>query len=175
MDITTFLIDLLKYLLAGCMVVSLANWLYWTQYNRYAFKLKMLEKRQASAKAVLPLRLQAYERLVLFVERIDPANLVVRVHEPGLLAADFEQRLIDEIRAEYQHNVTQQLYVNDVAWSVTKQLKDNTVALIRNAGAGLSASADAKELGTVLLGHVAALDENPYELGRKTIKNELMG
>ena len=175
MDISAFLIDLVTYVLAGCIVVCLANWLYWTKYNSYAFKLKMLERRQAVDKEMLPLRLQAYERLILFVERIDPANLVVRVHEQGLTAADFEQRLIHEIRAEYQHNVTQQLYVNEAAWAVAKQLKDNTVALIRNTGGGLAASADAKELGTVLLTHVAALEENPYELARKAIKNELMG
>jgi len=175
MDITAFLIDFLKYVLAGCVVVSLANWMYWTKYNSYAFKLKVLENRQASNKEVLPLRLQAYERLILFVERIDPTNLVIRVHEQDLSAADFEQRLIQEIRAEYQHNVTQQLYVSHAAWAVTKQLTDHTVALIRNAGAGLPTTADAKELGKVLLGHVAALDENPYDLARTTIKNELMG
>lgn len=175
MDITAFSIDLIKYALAGCIVVSLANWMYWTKYNSYTFKLKLLEKKHASNKDILPLRLQAYERLILFVERINPANLLVRLHEQGLSAADFEQRLIDEIRAEYQHNVTQQLYVSDAAWSVTKQLKDNTVALIRNAGMGLQVSTSAKELGAILLGHVAALDENPYELALKAIKSELMG
>lgn len=175
MDITAFSIDLIKYVLAGCIVASLANWMYWTKYNTYAFKLKILEKKHASNKDILPLRLQAYERLILFVERINPASLLVRLLEQDLSAADFEQRLVNDIRAEYQHNVTQQLYVSDAAWSVTKQLKDNTVALIRNAGTGLQASASAKELSTMLLRHIAALDENPYELALKTIKSELMG
>ena len=174
MDITAFSIEVIKYALAGCIVASLANWMYWTKYNSYAFKLKILEKKQASNKEILPLRLQAYERLILFVERINPVNLLVRLLEQDLSAADFEQRLINEIRAEYQHNVTQQLYVSDTAWSVTKQLKDNTVALVRNAGMGLQASANAKELSTVLLGHIAALEENPYELALNTIKSELM-
>lgn len=175
MDITVFFIDLIKYALAGCVVVSLANWMFWTKYGSYTFRLKMLEKKHASDKDILPLRLQAYERLILFVERISPVNMLVRLHEQDLSAADFEQHLISEIRAEYQHNVTQQLYVSDVAWSVISQLKDNTVALIRNAGMGLQAAASAKDLSTVLLGHIAALDDNPYELALKTIKNELMG
>ncbi len=174
MDIAVFSIDLIKYVLAGGIVVSLANWMFWKKYNAHAFRLKMLEKKHAASKDLLPMRLQAYERLILFVERIDPVNMVVRLHEQDLSATEFEYRLVSEIRAEYQHNCTQQLYVSDVAWSVTKQLKDNTVALIRNAGVGLPAGAGARELGNVLLGHIASLEENPYQLALKTIKNELL-
>jgi hypothetical protein len=175
MDIIAFSIDVVKYVLAGCMVVGLANWMFWKKYNGYTFRLKMLEQKHAAKKDILPLRLQAYERLILFAERINPANLLVRLHQQGTDAEEFEQRLINEIRAEYEHNITQQLYVSDVAWSVTRQLKDNTVALIRNAGKGLQANASAKELSTVLLSHIAALDGNPYEIAVRTIKNELMG
>src|SRR5690606_7484094 len=120
-------------------------------------RFKMLEARYAAKKEVLPLRLQAYERLVLLVERINPANMLLRLLEPGLSAKDFQHVLIDEIRAEYQHNITQQLYVSDTTWAVTKRIKDNTVALIRNAGAGLPATASAKELSTVILAHIAEL------------------
>ncbi|MGK6351808.1 hypothetical protein [Parapedobacter sp. DT-150] len=175
MDIALFLIDLLKYILAGCVIIGVANWMYWTKYNNHVFRLKLLEERHAARKELQPLRLQAYERLVLFAERINPSNLLLRVHEPGLSAADFQQLLVNEIRAEYQHNITQQLYVSDAAWSIVKQLKDNTVALIRNAGAGLPASAGAKVFSEVVLAHIATLDESPYALAVKTIKSELEG
>lgn len=175
MDIASFLIDLFKYILAGCMVVGVANWLFWAKYNSHLFRLKALEARHAAKKEVLPLRLQAYERVVLLIERINPANMVLRLLEPSLNAKDFEHLLIEEIRAEYQHNVTQQLYVSDVTWSITGRIKENTVALIRNAGLGLPATAGAKELSTVILAHIAELDENPYDLALKTIKNELGG
>ncbi|SFB93234.1 hypothetical protein SAMN05421747_102185 [Parapedobacter composti] len=174
-DIISFFIDVLKYTLAGCAVVGVANLIFWPKYNNQVFRLKVLDARHASQKEVLPLRLQAYERLVLFVERINPSNLLVRLHEPGLKAVDFQHMLLNEIRAEYQHNITQQLYVSDTAWAVTKQLKDQTIALIRNAVAGLPDTASAKELSTVLLNHVAAMEENPYSLALKTIKNELAG
>ncbi len=175
MDIASFSLDLFKYILAGCAVAGIANWMFWTKYNNHVFRLKMLEARHAAKKEVLPLRLQAYERLVLLIERINPAHAAVRLHQPGLGASKFEQLLIEEIRAEYQHNITQQLYVSDVAWSVTERVKDNTVALIRNAATGLSAGATAKELSTVLLAHIAALDANPYDMALKTIKSELVG
>ena len=175
MDIITFFIDIIKYIVAGSVVVAVANWLFWPQYNSRALRLKSLDMARDVKKEVLPLRLQAYERVVLLVERINPSNMLVRLHQPSLSALDFQHILFNEIRSEYQHNITQQLYVSDLAWSVTKQLKDNTVALIRNAMSTLPAAASAKELSSVLLKHIAEMDENPYELALKTIKNELPG
>lgn len=175
MDIALFSLDIFKYVLAGCAVAGVANWMFWTKYNSHAFRLKALEVQHAAKKDVLPLRLQAYERLVLLIERMNPAHAAVRLHDPDLDAKAFEHLLIEEIRAEYQHNLTQQLYVSDMAWSVTQRVKDNTVALIRNAGAHLSQDATAKEFSAVLLKHIAALDENPYDMALKTIKSQLTG
>ncbi len=174
-DIATFFIDLIKYILAGSVVVVVANWFFWPRYDSRVFRLKSLDIKRDIRKELLPLQLQAYERIVLFIERINPSHMLVRLHEPNLSALDFQQLLLNEIRSEYQHNITQQLYVSDIAWSVTKQLKDNTVSLIRNAVAGLPATANAKELSTVLLTHIANMDENPYDLALKTIKSELPG
>lgn len=175
MDITSFAIDLIKYVLAGCVVAGVANWLFWTKYNSHLFRTKMLEARQAARKEIMPLRLQARERLVLLTERINPVNLLVRLYQPGMLAVEFQQLLIADIQAEFQHNITQQLYVGDAAWSVVKQLKENTIALVRNAATDLPASAEAKELSSVVLAHLAKLAENPYDLALKAIKNELAG
>lgn len=173
MDITGFLTDLIKYILAGSVVLSIALWMFWSRYNSHSFRLKMLDMKRDTKKELLPLKLQAYERLILFVERINPLNMIVRLHESGLDAQGFQQLLVSEIRAEYQHNVTQQLYVSDQAWAVTQQLKDQTIALIRNATSGLPATADAKALGTAILSHLSKLEEDPYSLALKAIKNEL--
>ncbi len=173
MDIASFAIEFVKYALAGSLVVGLANWMFWSKYNAHVFKMKLLESRREANKQLLPLRLQAYERLVLFVERLDPNNLLLRLHIPGLSAVDFQEALLAEIRAEFQHNVTQQLYVSDVAWSVVRRLKEDTIALIRNGGSGLSATATANELIKILLAHIAEQEENPYHLALKAIKSEL--
>ncbi|WP_257666152.1 DUF7935 family protein [Parapedobacter tibetensis] len=175
MDIIAFLVDLIKYILAGSVVVGMANWFFWPKYNNHVFRLKSLDINRDFKKELLPLRLQAYERIVLFIERINPSHLLVRLLEPNMSAVDFQRILFNEIRSEYQHNITQQLYVSDTAWSVTTQIKDNTVALIRNAMAGLPATASAKDLSTILLAHIAEMDENHYDLTLKTIKNEMVG
>jgi len=175
MDYTSFFLDLAKYIIAGTVVAAIANWMFWPKYNSHTFRLKMLDNKQADGKELLPLRFQAYERLILLIERINPVNMVVRLHDAGLSAADFQQLLVSEIRVEFQHNVTQQLYVSDTAWVIARQLKDKTVALIRNAAGSLPASATAKELSKILLSHLAEMDEDPYEIALRAIKNELVG
>lgn len=173
MDITVFLIDLLKYTLAGSLVLGVAYWAFWPRYNQHTFRLKLLEMKRETKKEMLPLRLQAYERIVLFAERINPVNLVVRLHEPGLSAQDFQQLLLREIRSEYEHNITQQLYVSDQAWAVIRQLKEQTMALVRNTVAGLPDTATAKELSTTMLSHLAQLEDDPYRAALRAIKSEL--
>jgi|SRR5690606_907972 len=173
MDITAFFIDVVKFALSGCFVIAAAYAIFWPRYNHHIFRLKMLEVTRDTKKELLPLRLQAYERIVLFVERINPVNMVIRLHESNLNVPDFQQLLIHEIRTEYQHNITQQLYVSDRAWAVTEQLKERTIALIRNAAAGLPAGAGAKELSTVILSHITQLEDDPYRAAVKAIKSEL--
>jgi len=77
-------------------------------------QLRLLEEKQ---KLSLPVRLQAYERIVLFLERISPGNLVMRVHKPEMKVKQFQQMLIKTIRDEYDHNLSQQLYVSHEAWA----------------------------------------------------------
>ena len=78
---------------------------------------------------VTPIRLQAYERMVLFMERINPESLILRTHQDGLNAKEFHVRLIKSIREEYEHNITQQMYVSVGAWNMVTNAKNNIVKL----------------------------------------------
>src|SRR5204862_1036100 len=78
----------------------------------------------------LPLRLQAYERLVLFMERIAPGPLVLRVHKSHMTSGMLHGELIATIREEFEHNVTQQIYVSDKAWGKVRQAREETMRLI---------------------------------------------
>lgn len=158
---------------AGILVVSFASWAFWKQYNSHVFRLKMLDRQregQQSQPEASALRWQAYERLVLFVERIRPNGLLVRLHEPGMGADALEQLLIASIREEYQHNVTQQLYVREESWALVVQLKETTFALIRQSAAVLPPGASGKELSQQVLQRVAGLGENPYDIALRLIR-----
>ncbi|HYH55896.1 MAG TPA: hypothetical protein VD772_04750, partial [Anseongella sp.] len=119
--------ELLKMLLPALMVL-LAVWL---------IPRKTAGSDQRRLEQTLPLRLQAYERLVLLVERITPSSLLVRKHQPGISAKELNAALIAEVRAEFEHNLAQQLYVSERSWQMVRSLKDETIAMVNGIAQSL--------------------------------------
>ncbi len=95
-----------------------------------------------SQKETLPVRLQAYERMVLFLERIAINSLVVRVAPKGQDKSNYENLLIKQIENEFDHNLSQQIYMSDECWNIIKAAKNATIQIIRSAGMSESESAD---------------------------------
>lgn len=110
--------------------------------------LTMLEEQR---KVSLPLRLQAYERIVLFLERISPANLVLRTHKAGLSATQFHQILIHAIREEYDHNLSQQLYISSKSWEMVKTAKEEMIRQINTSAGQLEEDAGSADLSKKIL------------------------
>lgn len=109
-------------------------------------ELKRLEVRSHSIETILPNRLQAYERICLFLERISPPSLLLRLNNPGYSAREFHKLLLDEIRNEYNHNVSQQIYMSEEVWNMVRNGKEDLVIMINEASAGMSAEATSLEL-----------------------------
>ena len=84
-------------------------------------------------KETFPIRLQAYERMVLFLERISPSKLLTRIHPNSSNKEDYESLLIATIEQEFEHNLSQQIYVSDECWNVIRGAKNATIQLIRKA------------------------------------------
>ena len=95
-----------------------------------------------TAKDTLPIRLQAYERMALFLERIAINNLVVRVHPVGQDKSNYENLLIKQIENEFDHNLSQQIYMTDQCWNIIKAAKNATIQAIRSAAMSESDTAD---------------------------------
>lgn len=140
--------------------------------QRY-FNLKTIELNKESRAQILPLRLQAHERLIIFVDRINPANLLVRLHQQGIGIATLQAGILNEVRSEYQHNITQQLYIDSATWNVVRKLKDDSIAMINNAVQNIPADASGIELSKAILQHMASIDENPYDLTIELIKKDI--
>ena len=81
----------------------------------------------------MPLRLQAYERMALFLERISPSKLLIRIAPKNSNKADYETLLIQSIEQEFEHNLSQQIYISDKCWSIATTAKNATIQLIRKA------------------------------------------
>jgi hypothetical protein len=133
-----------------------------------------MELEKAGLKYTLPLRLQAYERTVLFLERINPESMLIRLHVPGMSALDMQGLIISDIRAEYQHNISQQIYVSDSAWKTVKKVKEDTISMINSAVKALPENASSVDLSRSVLSHLANLEtENPYELALQIVKGDM--
>lgn len=87
--------------------------------------------QQEAQKNTIPMRLQAYERLTLFLERIDPNRLLTRVKPIGGGLDDYENLLIRNIEQEFDHNLSQQIYVSQECWNLINAAKNATIHIIR--------------------------------------------
>ncbi|WP_374949538.1 hypothetical protein [Mucilaginibacter sp.] len=172
MILYSLLIDVLKYTVAGIGIVYIAFYLFKPYLDR-SNNLQLLDLKKAISSQTLPLRLQAYERLILFTDRINPANLLIRMNGNGYTAAELHSLIVAEIRNEYQHNVTQQLYVSDRAWAVTKRVKEDTLSMVNTAIKALPESATGLDLGRIVLNHLSKLEDNPYDIATALIRKDL--
>src|SRR4028119_1270098 len=111
--------DLIKILLPAAAVLY-AMYLTVKAFLNKDFDKRLVDIKIKNTELTLPLRLQAYERMCLFLERISPHNLVVRLNEPAYNAIQFHQKLLLEIREEYNHNLSQQVYMSDQSWTYVK-------------------------------------------------------
>lgn len=121
---------------------------------------------------ILPLQLQAYERIVLFVERISPQSLISRINQPGFSVLDMQIGMVSSIKSEYDHNVSQQIYVTAAAWEAVKTVKEQTISIINQVALKLPPDANAIELNKQLLELFMAQKESPAEIAAEIINAE---
>lgn len=103
------LIDFLVYLAPSLMVFT--TWFLVRRFLQRETTLKMLELKRYNKKEMMPLRLQAYERLSIYLERISPNVMLLNQYEPGMTVVEFQQSLLTMIRDEFEHNYAQQIYI----------------------------------------------------------------
>jgi hypothetical protein len=127
----------------------------------------LLEDKQ---RITLPVRLQAYERVVLFLERISPGNMVMRVHKSNLGVKQFQQLLISNIREEFDHNLSQQLYMSGDAWEKVKAAKEEMIRLVNMSAANLPGEATSTDLSQKVL--EMSLEKSATRHALEFIKNE---
>lgn len=138
-------LDLIKILVPAAVVLY-AMFLIVRSFIIKEIELKKLEVRSRSIETVLPVRLQAYERMALFLERTSPQSLLVRLNTPGLTSREFHKMLLEEIRNEYNHNVSQQIYIGEEVWSLIKSAKEDLTIQINEAAQQIPADASSIEL-----------------------------
>jgi len=155
------------------LLILIAVYLMMSSYFDNEDRRRRAELRAQNQRQALPLRLQAYERLALFLERISPNSLVVRVKSGSLSNAEYLLLLQKSIRDEYEHNLSQQIYVSDEVWDYVTTAKSATVSLLNTVSAQLDPAASGAELSKALLGAAMELKQLPTQAALKHLKAEV--
>ena len=119
----------------------------------------------------LPIRLQAYERMALFLERIAPAKLLVRVSPTSSDESAYESLLVATIEQEFEHNLSQQVYVTASLWKIIKLAKDQTISNISQMAEAAPERSTAQDFKLALLTQ-ASTAESPLDIALAAIRKE---
>ena len=136
-------------------------------------KKRLLEFKSQNMKLVTPIKLQAYERIILFLERISPNSLIVRLQVSGMKSHQLHVEMLSLIRAEFEHNLSQQIYMSDSAWEVAISAKENVIRLINMTSESVDNNADAIELSKAIMEQWIKLNPTPLKTAIIFIKNEV--
>lgn len=175
MEILTF--DLIKIFLQALFflaVVLIAIWFYFRINPKQLVKGSLPMESPAGEKDVLnTLRLQACERLILFLERIAPNNLILRVNTPDMTASQLQAALIRTIREEFEYNLSQQLYLSANTWELIRSAKEEAIRQINLAATDLKTGGSALDLAGAILQISLAQERSSVTGAIEAIKREI--
>lgn len=164
------ILQLLMYLLPAVIVAIIAYYFFSTHTKNEEQRRKFLLHKE-NQKQAFPVRIQAYERMALFLERISPGNLLIRTKPYNDNKDDYASLLIKTIEQEFEHNLAQQIYVSEECWNVIKASKNATITNFRKT-AGKEAIKDSAEFREHILTSLME-QQPPSETGLAYIKKEV--
>ncbi|MCF8302546.1 MAG: hypothetical protein K9I94_04650 [Bacteroidales bacterium] len=164
--------EILKYILPSLVMLATVYLMMRMFFTRE--KEKCNEVIQTKVKeTTIPIRLQAFERIILMLERISPNNLLIRLTEQGMTSYQLQQKLISTIRDEFNHNLSQQLYVSTESWEQVKQAREEMVKLVNTAATEVNDDADANELARKIFEKQMQLRPHPVDRALELVKREV--
>ncbi|MEQ9440082.1 MAG: hypothetical protein RIG62_13590 [Cyclobacteriaceae bacterium] len=166
------IIEFIKILLPAAAVLY-AMYLTVKSFLNKEISQRMADVKIKGVEMILPVRLQAYERLSLLLERITPNNLILRLNDSNYSAKEFQQILTFNVREEYNHNLSQQIYVGDQVWHLTTQAVEDVIATINQAADGLPAEARSIDLAKKAMEVQVQKEISPIEQALVEVKKEV--
>jgi len=133
------------------LLSAVLAFLFWKMRKEEIRLQKLQEISSKDSISPLQLRLQAYERLVLLADRIALHHLIQRLGTPDISAREMQKLLVQTIRQEFEHNLTQQIYVGPEVWSALMNYKDQNIMIINKISSFLPEESTALDLNKSLL------------------------
>ena len=156
--------------LTGLIFYLLVKRYFDNQQKQRLLQMKLDERRE-TLRTVTPIRLQAYERMALFLERISPNSLVLRCYQPGMDLKLLQGVMTKNIRDEWEHNLSQQVYLSPELWASIREAKDEMINLVNSSAVSLTDTADPTRLAATIF--ASAADRSPVDSALDTMHNEL--
>lgn len=167
------ILEILKFTVPSVVVLLLATYFIREFLNR-DIRIRETELKLRLRTETVPVRLQAYERMALFLERISFENLLYRSRKPGMSARDLQLALVSGIRMEFEHNVAQQIYLSQKTWDAIVLCKDEMIRMLNVIASKLEDEATAEALTKAILDHVIKSQELlPTQKAMDTLKQEV--
>jgi len=172
--IPTIVVLLVVYVMLRAFIKQNSKQLDYMSNEHKLIKLRMdSEAKSNTEKISLPLKFQAYERISMFLERINPPNLLTRVMKPKVNVGILHSSLLSTIRDEYEHNMSQQLYISDTAWELVKTAKEEVVRLINSSASKFNTDEDASKFAQSIIANRFNNNSNPIDKALGALKDDI--
>jgi hypothetical protein len=166
------ILEILKYTLPS-LIVFLTAYLIIRKFIDNEIKKRAFDLSSMNNDLITPIRLQAYERLALFLERISPEFLIMRTNQPGMTAKQLQTELLVVIRTEFEHNLSQQIYVSQKTWEIIKNCRGNLLKIINSSAAVVSPDSPSINLSKAILEKIMDMDQSPTDEALAYLKKEI--
>lgn len=166
------LLEIIKITIPGLIVFLTAYFIIKTtlQKENENRKVQIVLQNQ---KIITPIRLQAYERVVLFLERISPNSIIIRLQTPNMTVQQLHKEILIIIRSEFEHNLSQQLYLSIDAWEMVRNSKEKTIKLINSCLKDLDPNDNAIKLSQAIFEKLIETQTSPSQEAINFLKNEI--
>jgi len=155
------------------LVVAYTAYMLIKKFLQREQNLKLLDIKISNQKDTLPLRLQAYERMALYLERISPNHMLLNQYEHGMTVRDFQRSLITMVRDEFEHNLAMQIYISPALWNIIRNTKEDVVNQINRSAAAINPDAPAHELSEHFFNEVLASENFATQKALAILKSEV--
>lgn len=167
-----YILDLLKIILPAGIVLYGMYLVVVSFLSKDREKL-LVELKTQNTQVILPVRLQAAERLCLLLERITPNNLVRRSNPSQYTAAELHPLLLSEVREEFNHNFSQQVYFSDETWEAVKRAVEDVVTLLNLSRQSLGPEASGMELAKAIFSNSLEQKNDAISFALRKVKSEI--
>ena len=163
--------EVIKYTLPA-IIVFLTIYFLFKEFFKGQRELAILKDRSEHRDKMAAIKLQAYERLMLYCDRMDVVNMAMRLNNKDMNAKDLMQAMLISIQKEYEHNATQQMYVSETLWKVISQAKSSTIKLIASAFESVNDQDSAQVLLRAISEKMDSVQLNPADQAKMALRSE---